>query len=461
MPARRWHAAVLALLALAIALRALTAWWTFPVELTGDERYYVEVAANLARGEGHLYRERSGTVPRALRPPAHPWLLSQLLDARVPTPVPGAALPPLLALQVLLSSSLVVLAAWLGRALFDARVGLLAAGLVAIDPALIGFSHTLWSENLFAVLLLAGLAAALRAARGGALWLLTAGALFGLGALTREIMLPVAAAVAVWWLAIATASERRRALLRGALLVTLALAVVAPWTLRNARVLGRVVPVSTVGWLAAAEGNALEPEWRRPNGPARKRFKRAYLRERGELERSDLARRRTFEMIAAEQPGWLAKKLVRNTALFASPDAPWLYKLRRGNYGSEASPWLRPLIAWTVLFHVALVAAAIVGTAGADRRQLLLLALVLGAALAVHVLANATPRYRIPWLPLLAIYAAAALARRRRWQWRRDRGRLLAATAALVFFAAVCLPQFAYEAPRTWNHGRTAPGAAP
>src|SRR5262245_34581750 len=49
-----------------------------PQRLMGDERYYAEVAANLAAGRGHLF-ERDGVAHRAFRPPGHPWLLSLAL----------------------------------------------------------------------------------------------------------------------------------------------------------------------------------------------------------------------------------------------------------------------------------------------------------------------------------------------------------------------------------------------
>ena len=72
--------AVLAALLLAFAAVALRLWVmerTFPVRPLGDEMYYVVVAANLADGYGHVY----GGDARALRPPAHSWLLSRFADA--------------------------------------------------------------------------------------------------------------------------------------------------------------------------------------------------------------------------------------------------------------------------------------------------------------------------------------------------------------------------------------------
>jgi hypothetical protein len=221
--------------------------------------------------------------------------------------------------------------------------------------------------------------------------------------------------------------------------------VVAPWTLRNARVLGRFVPVSTVGWFALAEGNALEhPEWLRPDGPEQGRFHAGYFTRRDELARLDFARAFALARIRAEQPEWLPRKAVRNLALLLGPDEVLRTKVRRGAYGDRAPPEIRALLAAATPAWVALYAAAALGIAAAregGRRQLALL--VLGAVAALHVAANATPRVRLPWLPLLAVYASHAALSGRALLRRLDRAGALGATAALLFFFAVCIPYFA------------------
>ena len=63
--------------------------------------------------------------------------------------------------------------------------------------------------------------------------------------------------------------------------------MVVPWTLRNHALLGRPIPVSTVGWMAAAEGNSLDgARWLQPSPPGRGEFRRAYLAVEGEVERA-------------------------------------------------------------------------------------------------------------------------------------------------------------------------------
>jgi hypothetical protein len=272
-----------------------------------------------------------------------------------------------------------------------------------------------------------------------------AGAGFGAAALTRELALGVGAACAAWWVARAPRDARRGAAARGALALALAALVVAPWTLRNARVLGRFVPVATVGWFALAEGNSLDhPEWLRPDGPEQRRVHAGYFTRRDEGQRLDFARSHALARIRAEQPGWILRKAVRNLALLLGPDEVLRTKLRRGAYGDPAPREVRVLLAATVPAWIALYAAAALGIAAAreDGRRLLAV-LVLGVVAAVHVAANATARFRLPWLPLLAVYASYAALAGRALFHRLDRPGALGALAALLFLFGVCFPYFA------------------
>lgn len=447
---RAFAAGLLAVVLLGGGLRLAIAESTHPVRLVGDEVYYAQVAAHLASGQGHLYVGGLEGEARAWRPPAHPFTLSLVLDPerarRADAASDPAQLLALVRFEVLVGTLLVAATGLLGAALFDARTGLLAGAIAAVHPALVAQSHMLWSEGLFSLLVTLSLAAAVRAgSRPRLTWVLLAGIGFGLGALTRELSLAVAAACAAWWLSVAPREARGTAVASGALALGLALLVVLPWTLRNASVLGRVVPVSTVGWFALAEGNALEhPDWMRPEGPEQRRFHARYFTLRDEALRLDYARGFALERIRAEQPGWVLRKAVRNLALMLSPDEVLRTKLRRGAYGDLAPVEVRSLLAATIPFWMALYCAAVVGIAAArDGGRRRLAVLVLAVVAAVHVAANATPRFRLPWLPLLAAYASHALLGGGATLRRIDRAGAIGAIAALCFFFAVAIPYYA------------------
>ena len=219
--------------------------------------------------------------------------------------------------------------------------------------------------------------------------------------LTRETAIPIAFVLAGWSCWLAPHGTRRAAARQSALLLACAALTVLPWTLRNQAVLGRWMPVATVGWFAAGEGNAIETDWLRADGPRRQEFKLAYLQTQGELERTDFARARTLAMIRAEQPGWIFKKLVRNTMLLFAPDATLFYKIRAGTYAAPPRSVLASLLVAHTLLYSLIVIGGVLGMARAPGRGPGSLGwLIFAAVIALHVLANATARFRMPWMPV-------------------------------------------------------------
>lgn len=422
---------------------------TFPVRPLGDELYYALVAANLASGLGHVYGRNS----LALRPPAQAFALSLFADpgtllAR--SPGAGASpsvvlegLRPLVRFEVLLGTLLVLATAGLGTALFDRRTGLVAGLVAALYPNFVAYSHYLWSETLFSLLVtsaLAGLVAAERR-RSAALAALS-GLAFGMAALARELAIPVAVAGAAFLLVRAPGAARRAAAARAGWLLACAALVVLPWTLRNRAVLGRTVPVSTVGWIAVGEGNALDGwRWLHPASPGRRAFRARVHEIQGEVARADFAQRVTLARIAAEQPGWIFEKLARNLPLLLSPEAGPIYKLRNGSYGEVSAGALGLLTALVVASYVLVFAAAVLGFAAAPGRRLLA-GLVLGVVVAVHVTANAVSRFRMPWMPILIVYAAHAALLGRAGLGALSRRARYACTAVLAAFGAIVVSWF-------------------
>jgi len=463
--------ALLSLLVVGGALRFAVAELSFPTRPSGDELYYVGTAVNIAEGHGHLFNQRQ----QAFRPPAQAWLLSWFVDvdlrrARLkadrfltdlaeldpddPDPDLRAFLRPLLWPSLILSTLLVPLSALLGRVLFDARAGLLAGTATALFPTLVAFGHSLMSETLFAVLVTSGLLAGVTSRdRRSVAWAAAAGLLFGAASLTRELGAVVAGVVALWGVATQAPGARLAAVGRGALLCACTLLVVAPWTWRNHQTFGRVVPVSTVGWFAAGEGNTLEhPDWLKAFGKQRMQFKMRFFTIDDEMQRVDYARDYTLERIRDEQPLWLPRKLVRNLGLLFNPDSVLLEKLRKGAYTEPGSASARLLLVVHLLLYGLVICAAALGMAsarGPGRRSLALA--VLGAVCALHVAANATPRFRVPWLPLLIVYASHAALHGRALLRPGARRALLAPLAALGFLLWTLGPYFAEEAAAVWS----------
>jgi 4-amino-4-deoxy-L-arabinose transferase-like glycosyltransferase len=444
--------ALLAVGLLAGMLRLYAMESTFPVRLLGDERYYVNTALNIAQGRGHVFKKTS----RLWRPPAHAYLLSLFVSPEVSRALDakGDPIEPsdlrktvrrFLHVEVALSTGLVLATGLLGWALFGRGCALLAAAFAALYPNFIAYSHYLWSESLFAGLVAVGLAGVVYAqrypSRRRAAML---GLVFGLAALTREAAIAVVALCAFWWVQQAVGAARRRALCDALAMLLVAAAVVIPWTIRNYSVHGRFIPVSSIGWFAAAQGNTLETrDWLMQDGPAHVRFEREYFAIPGEVERMDFARWHTLERVREAQPSWLWKKLVLNPALLLTPDAYPLYKYRRGAYGELDASSVALLHAMVIGSYVLVFVIGVLGFASAPAGgSRLLVGWVIATALLVHVLANADTRFRLPWMPLLIIYGSNAL-QDPGTAWARLRGRAgIFALSVLSFFFAVCVPYF-------------------
>jgi 4-amino-4-deoxy-L-arabinose transferase-like glycosyltransferase len=162
-------------------------------------------------------------------------------------------------IEALLGAAAIVVVFLLGRRLGGRGAGLLAAFAVAVYPPFIHSTGELMSEPPATLTLPAAVLAFLWAGEQERLraWLLP-GVLFGLTAMLRpEYLLVGAAFVVLAAIRIGTVRGWKPGLV-GAALLLLALALpIVPWTVRNAVVLDRVVPISTGGGKALYVGTFL------------------------------------------------------------------------------------------------------------------------------------------------------------------------------------------------------------
>jgi 4-amino-4-deoxy-L-arabinose transferase-like glycosyltransferase len=249
----------------ALVLRVVLIATTPHFGLIYDPADYQLHAASLALGYGYPPTQiATPGTPSAFRPPAYPYLLGGAYAVFGIHPNIGRLV------GALLGTVTVLLTAWLGAALWDRRLGLIAGSLAAACPSLIVLNGSLLSESLFLPLEL-GLALTLLALRrnGPPLRLaLLAGAICAAAALTRTVgILFVVPAVA----AIVTLPTPRKARISatGALLAACVL-VLTPWTIRNAEALHAFVPLNTQGGLTlagqyndeAGRDNGFQAVWR-------------------------------------------------------------------------------------------------------------------------------------------------------------------------------------------------------
>jgi len=286
------------ILLIALGLRTLAACglqslldhrWHRDFLIAGDAEGYWLLAQQISAGEDYsIY-----TPPRyALRMPGFPALLA----------IPVTFFGPKLFAARLFLALIGTLGCWLvfrlGRDLFNARVGLIAAALAAVSPVLIVFSETILSETAFAVTMLWSLLAGHhlfrclnpeclhlisgteshgteshgtesprtdidscllpRASKNG-WWTAFQAAHTGLAIAAGVMMRPswiLAAPIVTVLLTLLSKPRLRAALMGGIVILTMLLALL-PWGLRNQRVTGHFT--FTTFWMGPSLYDGLNP----------------------------------------------------------------------------------------------------------------------------------------------------------------------------------------------------------
>jgi 4-amino-4-deoxy-L-arabinose transferase-like glycosyltransferase len=215
--------------------------------------------------------------------------------------------------EALLGVAAILVVFGLGERLGGRWVGLLAAGAVAVYPPFIHSTGELMSEPPAILTLPAAVLAFLWAGEQERLraWLLP-GLLFGLTAMFRPEYLFVGAAfVVLAAIRVGRARGWRPGLAGAGLLVAALLLPIVPWTIRNADVLGRVVPISTGSGKALYVGTFLpaDGEYQRVKAILYERYEhRALAPSSAALDAVDPTP--LFDRVAARYPD-----LPRDTAL--------------------------------------------------------------------------------------------------------------------------------------------------
>jgi hypothetical protein len=420
------------LLALTLAGLAARLLWvaleppTFPV---ADETMWISWARTLLSPEVAF-------SPLRLRFVFHPPLYLYFVG------VPFALFGSLAAVkyaQCLAGALLVPALGLLGRRAFGPKAGLVAAGMAALYPELVWFASHFWAETVFTVLLWWAMERLVAAdERGSAQVALASGFLWGLAVLTRETalyFLPVAAV----WLAWGRAGGARRA----AWLLFAAALVVVPWTVRNWRVFGTFVPVSTSGALNLWQGNTRL---------SRQQVYEEYWAVHGRIPKYELARRRAIEAILERQPLWILEKLRDEMPAFWAAHGQPVVHLERGAYGAVARPAALGAVGVVLLPYLLALALFVPGVAWLPRGRapLLVLAFV-GFYVLLHVAAHGYPRYRLPAMPAVFLVAAHGwVAWRTRPRPALDRRRRLGAAATAVVIALAVGPSLVTWVTRPW-----------
>lgn len=417
---RRW---LVAILVLATALRL--AWAIYAARTPQgihDPSLYDLYGTRIAQGRGYTLP----VGPTAYYPPGYPISLGILYWVMFHTPIPDHS-PIMIAGANLVYGVLTVLLVFgVARRLFDNRTALVAALLVAVYPNLVFHTAVALTETLFILLFVALLLALVSAPwdAGGdgcsRRRLLAAGVLLGLSALVRPISFLLLPVLVIVWLA--AGWGWRRTLARVGLVTAVAIALIVPWTIRNAIVMNAFVPISTnagddlcMSRQPGATGgfNLTDYCFGAFDGVPRPEY---------ETLRDAYTLRRAVAFVR-EHPGrevvlWFLRmyQTMRN-------DHDGLRASESYDTDQFIDPTLRTLLAKTAdLYFFATIAGTLVALRtvlrGRDPKRLLFV-LTIVALLLPPVIFFGDPRFHVPALPFFAMGTAVALV----YRGRSDRDR--------------------------------------
>lgn len=376
-----WVPMVIVGLALACRLLAVSAGTDL---LIHDEITYVKYGREIADG--------SGSFPTFYQPLYLAFLASifklfgpGLLAARIAQSLLGA------------------LTTWLvyrvGTELFDRSVGLVAAVIIATFPEIVGFTALFYTENLFLPIFVLALLLTCRALRSPSAIGACAGAglAFGFAMLTRQIDCYFALAVAGFVTVVPAATTRARWLRASAYLSPLLLVGGLWMTVNYARV-GHFV-LTTNQWNLLLAGNHRAEDLT------------GYASIKDDAEREAYARDRALDEIWREQPQWILRKVDTFVSQMWTP-RNFVFRQADRNGSSKIAVWI--WFAISSLFLAVLIVGGVIGicVAPADARRVLLVSLLVYMSL-VHLATDAVSRHRLPYVPILAVYAAFLLVRAR------------------------------------------------
>ena len=419
------------MLVLALVLRLGYVAVTPGYEIVDDATNYDAHARSIATGHGFALLGPGPSRKTAFRPPGYPIFLAGVYVLAGGGDRPAARDRQIEAGRIanaFVGTAIVALLGLLCAQVFDRdrRVALVAMALAAIYAPLITIGGSLMSEPLFAALLLGALAAALHHRRSAHRMrcALLAGVLGGLAVLTRAnaAILLAPLAVAVWD---ARPRWSRRALAAPAALVVVAVLTVAPWTVRNAMVLGSFVPVTTqLGTSLAGTYNPVSFADRR--NPASWRSLRRvpqvqYLTGPGPWRRTPEAElekklRAVALDFASDHPAYVAKVAYWNTRR-ALDLAGLTWSRHTASTVSVGPGWADAGVFAFWITGLLAIAGAL--TARGRRLPPEVAAIPALLYLSVVFLAFETPRYRTGIDPFLLMLAAVALVA----GWEAVRGR--------------------------------------
>ena len=406
------RSALISMMIVALSLRLL---WIFSINHEEfDKDFWIDDARAQELLHDGSYSFKG--VKTAFFPVGYPFFLSVLYRLFGPSLLVGKIA------NALLGSILCVLTALIAKIIFDVRTGTIAGWIMAFYPNNIFYSSLLLSEILLATLL-AFTVLLIISHKFEPHYLLLAGILVGLCMLVRAVAVILPVCILIYWYKI-----KAKKLLQHFVMLIIGVAfIVAPWTIRNYRVMHHFVLVSTNGgvnfWMAHIHGGYAEApmrfsaNWGFPaTSPEREVIaeKQAYREAFDYLKKDPLEPLKTFpkkfvHFFYADIDGLLNNSgFPVVTSISGLPKVVPILPISLPLFFK----WLLYLCAQG--FYVLVIITALIGIIQCIRnnqsRSYFLMIVVLGWTLFHTLIFFALGRYRFPLMPLLIVFSAFGVA---------------------------------------------------
>lgn len=430
------------ILLVGVLLRAaLVAWFHGEPLYVVDEQQFSEIARSLA--EHGTFATATGELT-SIRPPLHPGVVAAIYRAFGVENHTAVRIA-----QAVVSLATVVVTYVLADKLFDRRTALWAAAFVCFYPSLVLTTNLVLTETLFTLLLMTFCLCLMTAWQsGGAAWFAAAGATLALAALTRSVLWVFPPVLVVFlWFALAEVPWQRRAV-QIASLVLAFVVVLAPWSIRNSRLQKTFVTVDVMGGRNLMMGNyehtPLYRAWDAIGVTGEKSWYAVLAREEPRDKGATQGQRDKLAMryglrYAVSHPVLTAQRSTIKFFNFWQLEREFVAGAQRGYWGIDNRAAVLLLAAVVVGCYVAAMAGGIAGwwmLRPSDKRFHWFALLLVGFVCLVHTAVFGHSRYHLPLMPLVLIYAAAAVVQRGEiWRERRSK-RFCAAALTYAILAA-------------------------
>jgi 4-amino-4-deoxy-L-arabinose transferase-like glycosyltransferase len=427
------------ILAAGVLMRAALCfyWADLPIHI-GDEQSYNQLAIGLV--EQGQYVDDHGQLT-SLRPPLYPALVAAIYRV-----FGSENYTAVRVVQLLLSLVTVVIVYRIGCLVWSPRVGMWAAAAVCFYPSLLAYNNLLLSEVLFTLCVVTLTWLIVESIERRSLKLLVVvGFVLGVGALTRSILWLFAPILGVYLFLVWDATWPKR-VLAGAIPFMLFALTIAPWAIRNSQLHKTFTTIDVMGGRNAMMGNyehtPLERSWATIElVQGENAWHRVLAREtpgyskltQGQIDKLAMKHGISF---ALKNPLLTLQRDIVRFFNFWQLEREIVAGAMQGFFGNLPKGLI--LVAALIICgsYAATVFLAVFGalmSAPPDRRIHGLFLLSIAFPCAIHSLIFAHSRYHIPIIPIVLLYAAAAVTYwPRLWQQRRTLSFRLAIIACIV-----------------------------